>query len=176
MTLAGAATGRNASSTCTCRQRSFEIVDIALQSRLPGIGDRPDANGVGRGGKALARIELSIELGEPLPIGSARERIGACCDRPPLEAAEPFENVLRPADGFPELAVADDVDAGIGLPANDLGDGIRSGIHHRLLVERLAGLLRAQEILQSLRPDQAADMGGQNAVGTSFHLLIVARG
>ena len=125
MTLAGAATGRNASSTLTSRERRFEIVDVALELGLPGIGDRPDAYRLDRGRDAFAGIELGIELGETLAVDAARERIGAGLDRPPLETAQPLEHVLRPGDRFAELAVADDVDADLGLLAHDLGDRIR---------------------------------------------------
>ena len=76
----------------------------------------------GRGRDLFARVELGIELGEPLAVGAALERIGAGLDRPALEAAQALEHVLRPADRFAELAVADHVDAGLGLPAHDVGD------------------------------------------------------
>jgi hypothetical protein len=32
------------------------------------------------------------------------------------------------------------------------------------------GLLGTEEILQRLRPDQAADMGGEDAIGAALHL------
>ncbi len=137
---------------------------------LPGIRDRADADRIGGGGHGLARVELGIELGKPLPVGAASERIGIGLDRAALEAAQALEHVLRPADRFPELAVADHVDAGLGLAANDLGDRIGQAPVVGGLVDRLARLLRAQEILQRLRPDQAADMGGEDAIGAAFHL------
>ena len=87
MTLAGAATGRNASSTFDVLERRFEIVDIARQFGLPGIADRPDADRLDRGRDALARIELGVEFGEFFAVDAARERICARLDRPPLEAA-----------------------------------------------------------------------------------------
>ena len=58
-------------------QRGFEIVDIALELRLTGIGDRPDAHRLDRGRDGLAGIELGVELGETLAIDAAGERIGA---------------------------------------------------------------------------------------------------
>ena len=116
------------------------------------------------------RIELGIELGKSLPVGATRERIGGRLNRPALEAAQALERVLRPADGFPELAVADHVDAGRGLPADHLGNRLGKAATIIRLLERLARLLGAQELLQSLRPDQAADMGREDALGASLHV------
>ena len=150
-------------------QRGLEIIDVARELRLPGIGDRPDADRVARGRHALARVELGIELGETLPIGAAGERVGAGLHRPALEAAQAFEHILRPADRFAELAVTDHVDPGLRLPAHDLGDRTGHAGLIGVLVERLALLLGAQELEQLRRPDQAADMGGENAFGAALH-------
>jgi hypothetical protein len=43
-----------------------------------------------------------------------------------------------------------------------------------LQVERFARLFGTQKLLQRLRPNQAADMGGEDAVNTSFHLVLRA--
>src|SRR5262249_27779605 len=75
----------------------------------------------------------------------------------------------RPADRLAELAVADDVDAGLRLLPHDLGDGIGQALVIGFLVEPLACLARAQELLQLGRPDQAADVGGENALSAAFH-------
>src|SRR5262249_49802346 len=80
-----------------------------------------------------------------------------------------FERVLRPADRFPEFAVADHIDAGLGLAANADGDRLGQAALVSLRVERFARLLRAQECLQRLGPDQAADMGGEDSVAAAFH-------
>jgi hypothetical protein len=77
---------------------------------------------------------------------------------------------LRPAERLPELAVADDVDACLRLSANDIGDGLCQAAFVGLLVERLAGLLCAQELLQRLRADQAADVRSENAIRAAFHI------
>ena len=130
-------------------QRSFEVVDVALQSRLAGIGDRPDANRSLSWWQALRAHRAQHRTRRTFADRPPARKDWHLLDRPPLEAAEPFENVLRPADGLSELAVADDVDAGIGLPANDLGNGFAQAFVIGLLVERVAGLLRAQELLQS---------------------------
>src|SRR5262249_61975515 len=129
-------------------QRSLEIVDVARELRLSGIGDGSDADRVHPGRNLFARVELGIEFGESLSIGAALKGIGTRLDRTALEAAQAFERVLRPADRFPEFAVADHVDAGLGLPADDTGDRVRQTRFLTLRDARFAGLLRAQERLQ----------------------------
>ncbi len=58
-------------------ERGFEIVDVALQLGLAGIGDRPDAHRFDRGRDAFAGVELGIEFGELLAVDAARKWIGA---------------------------------------------------------------------------------------------------
>src|SRR5262249_50491837 len=120
---------------------------------------------------AVARVEFRIELREALAIDPAREGIGAVLDRPALEAAQALQHVLRPADRFAELTVAHDVDAGLGLLAHDVGDGGSEAFLIGDLVERLAGLLEPQESLQRLGPDEAAHVGGEDAVRAVLHGL-----
>src|SRR5262249_35993206 len=102
--------------------RGLDIGDVALELRLSGIGDGSDANRIHPGRDLFARVKLGIELGETLSIGAALKWIGAGLDRTAFEAAQAFKRVLRPADRFPEFAVADHVDAGLGLAANDGAD------------------------------------------------------
>ena len=100
-------------------ERGLEVVDVALQLGLAGVFDRPDANRFGRGGDAFAGVELGIEFRETLAVGAALERVGGLVlDRPPLEAGEPLQRILRPADRFAELAVAHHVDADLRLLAH----------------------------------------------------------
>ena len=147
----------------------FEIVDVALQLRLSRIGDRAGADRLDGGGDTLARIEFGIELGEFLAINAARERIGAGFDRPPLEARQPFQHILRPADRFAEFAVADDIDADLGLLPHHLGDRIFEAIVIAGMIVGFARLFGAQEFLQRRRPDQAADMRGENTIAAALH-------
>src|SRR5262249_26119081 len=72
---------------------------------------------------------------------------------------------------FSEFAVADHVDAGLGLPAYDSGDRLGQAGFVGLRVERFARLFGTQEPLQRLRPDQAADGGGEGAVPAAFRLV-----
>src|SRR5262249_31921459 len=150
-------------------ERGLEIVDVARELRLPGIGDGRDANRIHPGRDLFVRVELGIELGEALSIGAALKWIGTGLDRTAFEAAQSFERVLRPADGFSEFAVADHIDAGLGLPTNDGGNRLGQAGLIGLRVERFTRLLRAQECLQGLGPDQAADMGGENSIAAAFH-------
>src|SRR5262249_18704308 len=91
-------------------------------------------------------------------------------ERAAFEAAEAKQRVLRPTDRLAELAVADDVDADVGLLAHDLGDGLLQALRIGGVVERPAGLLGAQERAQRRRADEAADMGGEDPIGAAFHL------
>ncbi len=153
----------------TPRKASVEIVDVLLQLGLSGIGDRPDRDRIHHGLDLVARIQVGIELGETRAVDAAGEGIGAGLERPALEAAEAKQRVLRPADRLPELTVADDVDADVGLLAHDLGDGILQALGVAGLVERLAGFLGGEILAQRRRADEAADMGGEDSIGAAFH-------
>src|SRR5262249_33557439 len=126
-------------------EHSLEIFDVALELRLPGIGDRPDADRVRARGDLFARIELGVEFGEALPIGPRLKRVCPGLPGTTLEAAQAFERVLRPADRFAEFAVADHVDTDLGLAPNDRGDGFGQAPFIRFAVEGFSRLLRAQE-------------------------------
>jgi hypothetical protein len=82
---------------------------------------------------------------------------------------------IAPADRLAELAVADDVDAGTRLLAYDAANRVAKTFLIGFYVIRLAALLGAQEFLQSLRTDQAADMRGENAIGAAFHARVAKR-
>src|SRR6476646_5475830 len=96
-------------------------------------------------------------------------------DRAALEPAQALQHVLRPADGLSKLPVADHIDAGFGLPAHDIGDRSGQAMIVCLRVKRFARLLGTQKLLQRLRPNQAADMGREDAINASFHLVLRAR-
>ena len=55
------------------------------------------------------------------------------------------------------------------------GHGVLQGALVGRLVVGLAGLLGAQELLQLRRPDQAADMGGEDAVRAALHGVPILR-
>src|SRR5262249_37366908 len=148
---------------------SFEFRDVLLQLGLPGIADRRHHARVHHGFDLVARIELGIELRKPRAVDAAGEWIAAD-ERPTFEAAEAKQRVLRPTDRLAELAVADDVDADVGLLAHDLDDGLLQALGIGGVVEGPAGLLGAQNRAQRRRADEAADMGGEDPIGAAFHL------
>ena len=117
---------------------------------------------------ALLRVELGVELGESAAISAARPRVTAL-ERPALETAEAVEHVLRPRERLAVFAVADDVDAALGLLPDNLRDGVLQCALVGRFVVGLAGLLGAKKLLQLRRPDQAADMGGENTVRAAVH-------
>jgi len=112
----------------------------------------------------LSLKNQDMPLGEARAISAAREGIGAGLRRPALEAREALERVLRPADRFAELAVARPVDAELDLPAHHVLHGLREAALVRGAVVGLALLPRADEFQQRRRPDQAADVGCEDAL------------
>jgi len=92
---------------------------------LPVIDNRPNAGRFSGGRHALALVRFGIKFGKTFAVDAAGERVAARFDRPPLESAQAFEDILGPADRFAELTVADDVDSGLGLLAYDDGDAAR---------------------------------------------------
>jgi hypothetical protein len=78
-------------------------------------------------------------------------------------------HVECPIPALAELTVADDVDAGLDLLADDFVDGgLQTGLICRRVV-RLAGLDPLEEFDQIGRSNQAADMGYWDAVGALGH-------
>ena len=78
-------------------------------------------------------------------------------------------HVEGPVAALAELAVADDVDAGLDLLAHDLLDrGFQAGLVSGLVVG-LAGLDELEELDELGRPDQAAHMSGKDTVGAAGH-------
>ena len=94
-------------------------------------------------------------------------------DRAQLETAQALDDVLVPADRLAEFAIARYVDADLRLSPHHFGDRFLQALVVRRLIELLATLLGAHDVLQRLRPDQASDMRGQDAVGACFHVLLL---
>jgi len=116
--------------------------------------------------RMAARLAGSRD-GYPRMSSSFRRRMGRLLEK---VSKGPF------ADSTIVFVVEDDaqdgpdhVDARRSLLANNFGNGLGEAVLVGLLVKRLACLLRAQELLQRLRPDQAADVGGENPIGASLH-------
>jgi len=71
---------------------------------------------------------------------------------------------LRPTDRFAEFAVADDVEADIGLFPHDSDDAVGEAALIGVLVVGFPTALGTQEFDQLGRPNQAADMRGQDSL------------
>ena len=103
---------------------TFEVGDVALDLRVR-VGQRAGDNKARAEPFSQARdaIVLGIEFRKRHPVlaaprcghGVARLRGG---QRPSQHAAEAIVNVKSPVTAFAEFAIADDVDAGLGLPAD----------------------------------------------------------
>ena len=175
MTEAGAATGRKPSTTFTLLQRSLEIVDVLLDQRLPGVLDRRDRDRVGDRLDVILGVELLVEFGEALAVGALGERVaGRGLNGRRSKPDDPLDHILRPGNALAEFAVADDVDADLGLLAHHLGDGLLEVARMCRGVVALALLLGAQMPPDQVRADQAADMGGENPIGAAVHGLLLA--
>jgi hypothetical protein len=93
-------------------------------------------------------IHLGVEFRKPIPVGALCKRILLVpYQRAALEAVESFQDVLRPADRLAELAVADNVDAGFGLFADDCGYAVLQYLVVGCLVDSLAAVLGSQDVL-----------------------------
>ena len=104
--------------------RRLEVVDVPPDLGEPGVLDGSDAGGdagarADRRRRALRGVELPVELREAGAVRAARKTVLAGRCRAPLESAEALQRVLRPADGFAELAVAHHVDARCSLFLNN---------------------------------------------------------
>ena len=146
----------------------LEIVDVELQLRLARIGDRPGADGFGVGVGGIARVHLGVEACEARAVGAGGEGVHAA-EGATLEAAEAGERILRPADRLAELAIAGHIHARRLLLAHHLGHARREASLVGGLVIGLAGLAGADEGAQRLGADQAADMGGEDAISAALH-------
>src|SRR5262249_16451113 len=78
-------------------------------------------------------------------------------------------DVEGPVAALAELAVADDVDARLGLPAHDRVDRLLQTSLVGGFIVGLAILDLVQELDEVRGPDQAADMGCEDAVGGRCH-------
>src|SRR2546422_6577490 len=85
-----------------------------------------------------------------------------------LEAREALDDVPEEAR-LALLAVGDDIDTGVRLPANNVGDRLSHQPDVGLAVPRLAPFLRNQDLDQGVGPRQTANVRGENPVCTTLH-------
>ena len=160
-----------------CGEAGSDVADIAADLVLTAIGDRAvDHDAIA---ETFAQTGGGIVLGIKfrkgraiLSAGHGRHRILQFLrrGRPHGNAFEPLENIERPIEPFTEFAIADDVDADLRLLADDLDDRLGETGFEGGLVIWLAIFDRSPELDQFRRPDQTADMGGENAIGVVRHV------
>src|SRR5262249_2359160 len=73
------------------------------------------------------------------------------------------------------LAVGDDIDAGLGLPAHDVRDRAANELREGLAVVRLAAVLRAKESDEVVGSREAPDVRGQDPVRAPLHRDLLLR-
>ena len=149
----------------------FEVGDVALDLRVR-ISERPGDHEPRAQPLVQSRypVVFRVEFGEGdavLPATYRRHGIFGLFrgQRPGREAGEPVMDVEGPVAALAELAVADDVDARVGLLAHDGLDRFLETILVRALVVWLAILDLVQELDELRRPHQAANMGCEDAIG-----------
>jgi len=138
---------------------------------LPGIGNRTHAHhGVGIG-RRIARVELGVEFLEAVAVetGITRPAARARRVRPQRKPAHALDDVLIPADRLAVFAVADDIDADLPLAADHFGDRIPQAALIGRGIVGLPRLLCPHDLLEGGRPDQAADMRGEDALAARSH-------
>jgi hypothetical protein len=142
-------------------QTGLEDLDILSDRRLALVGQRPDADHSAPLREFLGGEIFGVEIRKHLLIAAGAAR---SLDLALLDAAETVEHIERPAAEFAELAVADDVDAGLLLTPDHLGDGLRQAPIERGLIDLDAIVDRFDVAGQFRRAHQAAHMGGENAL------------
>ena len=150
------------------RQRRLEIVDVG---RARPRGSRTLI------GALQAGVLRRERPGSPNTRCASFGKVGeVLIDEGVAGAAEAVEPVLD-VGGVARLrhfAVVDEVDAGIGLLPDHLGDRRAHARGQRRAIDRHAFLLGVHHPDQIVRPRQAAGVGGQEALGAAFHRFLPA--
>ena len=151
------------------RERGLEVLDVGLHVLPALVGDGPGADHVqGPHGRArhrprAPRVELreGPHLSRSAPRATGRLRVR-------LEPGQPLVDVGNEAR-LAHLAVVDDVDAELGLLADDVR---HRGPHPRrvaVLIVRPPGRLGLDHLEQVARAGQTARMGRENPVAAALH-------
>src|SRR5688572_24785712 len=102
------------------------------------------------------------------PIAKLREVVEILRRRPrrvAVESRQPMPHVRGIAD-LAHLAVAHDVEPGVLLQPNDLVHALLQCVLEMLRIDVVAAILSEQQIDDCLRSWKAADVSGEDAVGT----------
>ena len=155
-------------------ERGLEIVEILAQRVFSAITHRTDAKHRRNRRHAAAHhgaLEiLLVIVRERRALGRKQRRALA---RARLETLQAFVDVDEKAR-LRHLAVGQHVEPAFGLAAHAVGHGLA---HARVIgprVVRGARQLRLHHVEQVVRPRQAADMGGENALAAAFHFCCPA--
>ena len=118
------------------------------------------------GGGVLLEV-LGVVLGEVVDLLLPRRR-HARVAHVDLEPAEAVLHVAEEAD-LAHLAVGHDVDARLDLMAHPVGHRLGDLAVEQLGVVGTAVLPLLQRVEELGRPGQAADVGGEDAIGAALH-------
>ena len=147
-------------------QGRLEVGDVRQQGAAADVGERSRADGLAAGEVSTAR-EVLGELGGVATV-DLREHALARPQHPLLDPAQPLARIGgEVALGL--LAVVDDVEPGGGLLPHHAGHRVTNLRRQRGGVERRALILGGQYDPQGVRARQAAGMGRQDALATTFH-------
>src|SRR5262249_40027621 len=140
-----------------------KVVDVSTD--LGGVvGNRSGAHDLARA--PFADGGLGIEIGEFVALASeAVVRRRTWRRGTDLEATDAVEDIAGPVR-FTELAVADDVEAGVGLFSDGVGDGGAQCLVEGFSID-VGGSV--EELTERGGTDQAADECGQNPLGAAVH-------
>ena len=118
-------------------------------------------------GRRVLLEVLGVVLGEVVDLLLPRRRHPHVV-HVELEPAEAVLHVAEEAD-LAHLAVGDDVDARLDLVAHPIGHRLGDLAVEQLGVVGPAVLPLLQRVEQLVRPGQAADVGGEDAIGAALH-------
>src|SRR5262249_11900927 len=134
-------------------QRELDVLDVGTNRRVALVADRPgaDVDAVPVAIAAAPARPLGDALGPRVVVGkglvltaaAARVAFLAGGRRLAGEAVEALDDVTEEAR-LALLAVGDDVDTGLGLPAHHVGDGAAYELRIGRAVVRLTAILRSE--------------------------------
>ena len=158
------------------RERGLEVLDVRLNVLVTLVDHRAGAHHVQRAhGRARHRArEPLVELGKRADLARAAPRAPPAF-RIGLEAGEALVDVGNEA-GLAHLAVVHDVDAELGLLADDLGHRALDPQGQGIRVVGSAGGLGLDQLEQVARTRQASRVSRQDPVGAALHGRASSRG
>jgi hypothetical protein len=153
--------GQEAAGDRHVGQRDLQVGDVSADRRVARVPDRardrPAAgltDRLAQSRRAVGALVLGVELGKVPVVLAADGRDHGRGGGPVLDAAQPLEHVARPAHRLAELAVAHDVDPGVGLLADHRRHRAAERGRERRLVEPPAFLPGLDQRDQLGRSDQ----------------------